>query len=193
MAAGKQDRVAKRYARALFEVCPPTEFDATHRQLKSLGAAWSASLEFRQSMLNPSIQDAARLELVETIVSALAASSGHALHDRGAWANEATRRTVRTLVSLRKAAALPAVAEAFAYLVAQYRKSLTLAVTVAKPVTPEVVSAVTSQLSQSLGGEVTITVKHDPALLGGMTVRLGDRLLDRSVAGTLQRIAAQLE
>jgi F0F1-type ATP synthase delta subunit len=88
---------------------------------------------------------------------------------------------------------LPAVSAAFSERVAEYRKSLTLAVTVAKPVTPEVVSDVKSRLSQSLGGEVTITVKHDPALLGGMTIRLGDRLLDRSVAGTLQRIAAQLE
>jgi F-type H+-transporting ATPase subunit delta len=187
MVAGKQDRVAKRYARALFEVCPPTEFDATEKQLKTLAAAWSSSLEFRQSMLNPSIQDAARLEIVETIVSALAASAGQA------WANEPTNRTVHTLVSLRKAAVLPAVSETFSRLVAEYRKSLTLAVTVAKPVTPEIVSDVKNKLSQSLGGEVTITVKHDPALLGGMTVRLGDRLLDRSVAGTLQRIAAQLD
>jgi F-type H+-transporting ATPase subunit delta len=138
-------------------------------------------------MLNPSIQDATRLEVVETIASALATTAGQV------WANEATKRTVHTLVSLRKARVLPAVSAAFSELVAEYRKSLTLAVTVAKPVTPEVVSDVKSRLSQSLGGEVTITVKHDPALLGGMTIRLGDRLLDRSVAGTLQRIAAQLE
>jgi F-type H+-transporting ATPase subunit delta len=187
MVAGKQERVAKRYARALFEVCAPTQFDATETQLKTIAAAWAASLEFRQSMLNPSIHDAARLDIVESLVTALAASAGQT------WANEATKRTVHTLVRLRKAAVLPAVSATFSQLVAEYRKSLTLAVTVAKPVTPEIVNDVKSKLSQSLGGEVTITVKHDPALLGGMTVRLGDRLLDRSVAGTLQRIAAQLE
>jgi len=193
MVAGKQDRVAKRYARALFEVCAPAEFDATERQLKTLAAAWTSSLEFRQSMLNPSIQDAARLEIVETVASALALTVGQGALERGVWANEATKRTVQTLVSLRKAVVLPAVSESFSHLVAEYRKSLTLAVTVAKPVTSELVNDVKNKLSQALGGEVTITVKQDPALLGGMTVRFGDRLLDRSVAGTIQRIAAQLE
>ena len=187
MAAGKQDRVAKRYARALFEVCAPTEFDATERQLRTLAAAWNGSLEFRQSMLNPSIEDAVRIQIVDSLVQAIATSTG-----QGGWANQATQRTVQILVSLRKAAALPAVSEVFARLVNEYRKSLTLMVSVAQPVTPEVIADVKAKLSQSLGGEVTITVKHEPALLGGMTIRLGDTLLDRSVAGTLQRIASQL-
>jgi F-type H+-transporting ATPase subunit delta len=49
-----------------------------------------------------------------------------------------------------------------------------------------------SRLSKALGGEVSLQVKSDPALLGGLTVRLGDRLLDRSVAGSLQRMAIDL-
>jgi F-type H+-transporting ATPase subunit delta len=193
MVAGKQDRVAKRYARALFDVCPAADFDATEKQLKTLASAWLGSLELRQSMLNPSIQDAARIEIVEAVAAALAFAVGQGAAERGPWANEAIKRTVYTLVSLRKAAALPAVSEAFSQLVAEYKKSLTLAVTVAKEVSAEVLSDVKSKLSQSLGGEVSITVRHDPTLIGGMTIRLGDRLLDRSVAGTLQRIAAQLE
>lgn len=191
MAAGKQDRVAKRYARALFEVCPPTEFDVTQSQLRTLATAWSSSQEFCQSMLNPSIQDAQRVQLVESLVQALMQVSGTTARQSG-WANEATHRMVQTLVAARKAVLFPAIAEVFTQLVSEYRKSLTLAVSVAKAVTPEVVQALQAKLSESLGGEVTVTVKHDPSLLGGMTIRLGDRLLDRSVAGTLQRIAAQL-
>lgn len=187
MVAGKQDRVAKRYARALFEVCPPAEFDATDTQLRTLAVAWQSSQEFRQSMLNPSIQDDARTQLVETLITALSSVTGIT-----GWSNQATQRTVQTLVTLRKAAIFPAVSEFFTHLVNEYRKSLTLAVSVANPVTPEVIQEVKEKLSESLGGDVTIAVKHDPALLGGMTIRLGDTLLDRSVAGTLQRIASQL-
>jgi len=47
-------------------------------------------------------------------------------------------------------------------------------------------------LSKALGGEVTLDVKSDVALLGGLTIRLGDKLLDRSVLGTLQRMAVEL-
>jgi len=187
MATGKQDRVAKRYARALFEVCAPSDFDATEKQLRVLSTAWASSQEFRQSMLNPSVEDSARVQIVDSLIQALAASTG-----QSGWVNQSTQRTVQTLVSLRKAAALPAVSEVFTRLVNEYRKSLTLTVSVAKPVTPEMIADVEGKLSQSLGGEVTITVKHEPALLGGMTIRLGDTLLDRSVAGTIQRLAAQL-
>jgi F0F1-type ATP synthase delta subunit len=103
MTAAKHDRVAKRYARALFEVCQPTEFDATAAQLKVLASVWSGSPEFRQSMLNPSVQDNTRAEIVDSLVKSLSSVSGV-----NGWANQATERTVQTLVSLRKAAIFPA-------------------------------------------------------------------------------------
>ncbi|MFN4896268.1 MAG: ATP synthase F1 subunit delta [Pseudomonadota bacterium] len=187
MVAGKQDRVAKRYARALFEVCPPAEFDATAKQLRMLSSAWTSSADFRQAMLNPSIQDGARLSIVESLVTNLGPSIG-----LSGWVNQPIQRTVQALVALRKVAIVPMIAEIFVQLVNEYRKSLTLAVSVAKEVTPELVADVKAKLSQTLGGEVTVTVKTDAALLGGMTIRLGDTLLDRSVAGTLQRLASQL-
>jgi F-type H+-transporting ATPase subunit delta len=187
MSTEKQDRVAKRYARALFEVCPPAEFDPTKEQLKLLAKAWTNSQEFRENMLNPSVQDGARLKVLQSVVDALNVATG-----RSGWPNQATQRAVETLVTQRKTAALPALAESFSQLVNEYRKSLTLAVNVARPVTADTLSDVKAKLSQALGGEVTIVVNHDPTLLGGMTIRLGDMLLDRSVAGTIQRIAAQL-
>jgi F0F1-type ATP synthase delta subunit len=74
----------------------------------------------------------------------------------------------------------------------EYRKSLSLEVTVATPVGADAIAAVKERLSRALGGEVQVVVKNDPALIGGLTIRLGDKLLDRSVAGTLQRVASQL-
>ena len=181
MTSGRHDKVAKRYARALFDVCTPTDFDRTDAQLQSLSSAWDASVEFRQSMLNPRVGDGLRLQIIDGLIASL-----------GGWANEPTKRTVHTLVNLRKAAILPALSASFSHLVREYRKSLSLEVTVATPVGAEAVASVKDRLSKALGGEVQISVKNDPALIGGLTIRLGDKLLDRSVAGTLQRVAAQL-
>jgi F-type H+-transporting ATPase subunit delta len=99
---------------------------------------------------------------------------------------------VRALVELRKAQIVPSVSTIFAQLVSEYRKNLALEVTFAQAANDDVVSGLKGRLSQALGGEVALSVKTDPALLGGLTIRLGDKLLDRSVAGTLQRIATQL-
>jgi F-type H+-transporting ATPase subunit delta len=181
MVAGRTEKVAKRYARALFEVCEPKDFDVVSAQLATLSSLWNDSADFRQSMLNPSVSDALRLQVIESLVAAL-----------GGWKHEPTRRTVHQLVSLRKAATLPSLARIYAGLVSEYRKSLSLEVTLAQPANDDVVANLKGRLSQALGGDVALTVTSDPALIGGLTIRLGDKLLDRSVAGTLQRMASQI-
>jgi len=181
MSSGKQERVAKRYAKALFDVCEPGDFDKVTVQLKSLASAWSGSLELRDSMLNPRIATGVRLSIIDAVVGSL-----------GGYATEPLRKVVHTVVSLRKAAIFGPLADLFALYVAEYRKALSLEVTVSSDSQVTSVEALKAQLSQSLGGEVSLQVKSDPSLLGGLTIRLGDRYLDRSVAGTLQRMALQL-
>ena len=96
------------------------------------------------------------------------------------------------LTSLRKASVIPSLSEVFARFVREYKKSLLLEVTLAQPANDGAIAELQQKLSSSLGGEVKMTVTTDPSLIGGLTVRLGDSFLDRSVAGTLQRVAAQL-
>lgn len=181
MALGREERVAKRYARALFDVTAPAEFDRVDAQLQSLTSVWKESAEFRQAMNNPRISDTVRLAVVDSIAESL-----------GGWVSEPTKKTAHLVVARRKASVLPAVAAVFSLLVSEYKKSLALEVTLATPANDDVVASLKSTLSRELGGEVTLTVKSDPALLGGATIRMGDRLLDRSVSGTLQRIASQI-
>lgn len=181
MSSGRHTLVAKRYAKALFGVCQPADFDKTSAQLKALAAVWQQSRDLRESMLNPRVNDALRVSTIDAVVQAL-----------GGWSTDPLRRTVHMLVSLRKAAVLPELSESFDRFVAEYRKSLSLEVTLATAATESVVEDLKSRLSKALGGEVSLQVKSDPTLLGGLTVRLGDRLLDRSVAGSLQRMAIDL-
>lgn len=181
MALGREERVAKRYARALFDVSAPADFDRIDAQLQALTNLWKESADFRQAMNNPRVSDGVRLSIVDSIAQSI-----------GGWVTEPTKRTTHLIVSRRKASIIPAVAAVFSLLVSEYKKSLALEVTLAIPANDDVVASLKSTLSRELGGEVALTVKSDPALLGGATIRLGDRLLDRSVSGTLQRIASQI-
>jgi F-type H+-transporting ATPase subunit delta len=110
----------------------------------------------------------------------------------GGWATDPVKKTINALVSLRKGSVIPALAEIFALFVSEYKKSLRVEVTLAAAVNDTTISDLQKKLSSALGGEVKMNVKTDPSLIGGLTVRLGDSLLDRSVAGTLQRVASQL-
>jgi F-type H+-transporting ATPase subunit delta len=181
MSSGSEQRVAKRYAKALFEVTTPTDLDKVEAQLRDLAKVWETSEDFRQTLSNPRVSESARETVVVAVVTSL-----------GGWATEAVRRTILTLVSLRKAAVVTSLSELFASYVSEFKKGLRLEITLAQPANEATISDLQKRLSSSLGGEVKMSVKTDPSLIGGLTVRLGDTLLDRSVAGTLQRVAGQL-
>jgi len=54
------------------------------------------------------------------------------------------------------------------------------------------VDALRGRLEQISGGQVELDLRVDPDLLGGVQVRLGDRLLDGSVRGRLERLRGRL-
>lgn len=181
VALGQEEKVARRYAKALFDTCEPTQFDTVNEQLAQLAALWKGSVEFCNANLNPQITLSQRADVLSSVVGAL-----------GGWKNDALKKTVEILVSMRKAAVIPHLADLFAAYVREFRKNLAIEITSATAVSTDEQQSIKSKLSAALGGEVTLAVKENPDLIGGVTLRLGDRYLDRSIAGTLGRIAGQL-
>ena len=73
------------------------------------------------------------------------------------------------------------------------RQGITNAIaTSATPLTPDEVRALTQRLEQTTGGRIALEERVDPSLLGGLIVRVGDRLIDGSVRGRLERLRNQL-
>jgi F-type H+-transporting ATPase subunit delta len=62
----------------------------------------------------------------------------------------------------------------------------------AVPLTPAELDRLRGELERSTGKKITITTQVDPALVGGAYVRIGDRVVDRSVTTLLQAIANKL-
>ena len=58
-------------------------------------------------------------------------------------------------------------------------------VTSALPLTKEEQDTVEKQVVQALGGKGQVTFRVDPNILGGLVVRVGDKVLDGSVSGQL--------
>ncbi|HPY78405.1 MAG TPA: ATP synthase F1 subunit delta, partial [Anaerohalosphaeraceae bacterium] len=60
-------------------------------------------------------------------------------------------------------------------------------VTLAKPATDEQIEALKAQIRDAVQAEVKLTVKVDPAILGGMVIQKGDMVIDNSVRNILNR------
>lgn len=65
-------------------------------------------------------------------------------------------------------------------------------VTSAVPLTDEEKKTVQSDLLAKLGKDATVTFRVDPAILGGLIIRVGDKVLDNSVAGQLAELKSSL-
>lgn len=61
-------------------------------------------------------------------------------------------------------------------------------VTSAIPLTDEEQERVKEDVLEKLGGSATVSFKVDPSILGGLIVRVGDRVIDGSVAGQLENM-----
>lgn len=84
------------------------------------------------------------------------------------------------------------IAHQFAVLV-EHAKGLQRAQVVsAVALTKEELDRLHAELERTTGKKITITTQVDPTLVGGAYVRIGDRIVDRSVTTLLQTIANKL-
>lgn len=63
----------------------------------------------------------------------------------------------------------------------------------ALPLTPDEQETVKREVLNKLGNEAAVQFRVDPKILGGLVVRVGDRVVDGSVAGQLQALRQNLQ
>jgi F-type H+-transporting ATPase subunit delta len=66
-------------------------------------------------------------------------------------------------------------------------------ITTAIDLTADQVRSIEERLSQASGKQVRATASVDPSILGGVIVRVGDRLVDGSVRTRLKQLRRELE
>lgn len=70
---------------------------------------------------------------------------------------------------------------------------LGVVVTSAFPMSDKEKSELAKSLSDSFGKQVKISVEEDSSLIGGMIIRVGDKVIDGSLSGQIQQLASKLK
>jgi F-type H+-transporting ATPase subunit delta len=170
---------ARRYAEAAFDLARREEaIDAWAVDLQ-LAAAIASEEGVERALDNPAIP----LEEREAAVDAV-------LNGR---VRPPILNLVRLLVRRNRGVLLPAVSREFDRLVNRERGVVTAIVTSAAPLSDADVDVVRRRIAAMRSvSTVDVEQRVDEGLIGGLTVRVGDQLIDASVRGRLERLRAEL-
>jgi F-type H+-transporting ATPase subunit delta len=104
-----------------------------------------------------------------------------------------TLNFLQILVDRRRIFYMDSILRRYLDLLRAYRKITLAEVTSAGPLTPEQEQSIRERVIKMSGSSnVELNIRVDPRLLGGMIVRVGDKVIDASLKGQLRKLALQL-
>jgi F-type H+-transporting ATPase subunit delta len=173
----RRDTAARRYAEAAFDIGRSDRtLDAWERDLVRLREALGAE-ELRTLVEHPAVPYPDKERVVRRVV--------------GEVQPEALN-LVLLMVRRGRPGAIDAMVGHFATLVRRHRGISLAEVRTAMPLDESQRTAVIDRLHELTGDEIEINEVVDESLIGGITVRIGDRLYDASVRNRLERLRARL-
>ncbi len=168
--------LADRYASALYELAEDRgALDQVAADLRTLKGMIDESADLRRLISSPVLGRA---------------DQGNALAALGTKAemNEITRNFLGLVASNRRAFALPGMIRGFLAKLAARRGEVTAHVTSAKALTQAQEGALKAALKKAMGNDVAVEATVDPAVLGGLVVRVGSRMVDSTLRTKLTRL-----
>lgn len=169
---------ARRYAEAIFQLAERDSAFDSWRDGLELAAALLADPRVARAIDNPGRAFARRRALLDKLLGDRVATPVASL--------------VRLLAQRRRLEMLPRIAAEYGRLLNRHRGIVEATVTSALPLARDETTALRARVEAMTGAQVDLRSVVDPKLIGGLTVRVGDTLLDASVRGRLERLRDQL-
>ncbi len=168
--------VSGRYATALFELARDEKsIDAVRANLDKFEAMLADSADLNRLVRSPVFSSEAQLRALSAVLDKAGIS--------GISAN-----FLKILTTNRRLFAVDQVIRAFRALVAKFKGEATADVTVAEKLSDKNLDALKAALKSVTGKDVSLDVKVDPSIIGGLVVKLGSRMVDSSLRTKLNSI-----
>ena len=168
--------IAERYATAIFEIAKENnDLAGLEAGLNDLAAALDDSAELRDLISSPIYSRADQ----ETAITAVADKMGIA---------EVLRKSLGLMAQKRRLFVVPQLIAALRALIAEERGEVTAEVVSAKPLTKAQTEKLAKTLTARVGQTVNVNATVDEALIGGLVVKVGSKMIDTSIRSRLDSL-----
>jgi len=160
--------IADRYARALMMSCPDlATIERVKDEIVLLRQTWLISRDTRDFLMNPKIPPKIKISVLE-----------RALSDR---LSPVIMRLLALLIEKHRQNIIPDIADQYTEATDRVRGVEHADVTVATPLPPDTQKILLDAIQRFSTRDVEVTMRIDPGIIGGVIIRLGDRVIDGSL------------
>lgn len=168
------------YAEAAYALATAEgELDRVEREMLALGRAVETSADLRTALTDPRLPLARKEGIVRDVA--------------GTHASRVTVNIVSLIVAQGRGGELPAIASALVRRRASSVGKTVAEVRTAVELDDATVQRIAAALEQRVGGPVEVRTIIDPSVLGGLVTRVGDTVIDGSVARRLRSLRETLQ
>ncbi|MDU0205636.1 MULTISPECIES: F0F1 ATP synthase subunit delta [Paenibacillus] len=171
--------VAKRYARALFEVANDKGIiSQVEEELKSVASAIRDNADLQKFLNHPNIGNTVKTDLLKQIFEGKV--------------SEPVWNTLLVLIDKGRQAIFSVLVSDYVKIANEALGQASATIYSAFTLTEAQQAEIASHFSKVTGKTIRVATVVEPKLLGGIQVRIGDRLYDGSLAGKLDRLSKAL-
>ena len=181
ISGGIQASLSGRYAVALFELARDGKsLDTVAESLAALKQAIAESSDFKALIISPVVGRDVATKTVAAVAQSMKLDT-------------LTSNFLGVLAQNRRLAQLPAVIRAYEALLSNHRGEARAEVVSAHPLNADQVTALQKSLRARVGRDVAVETKVDPAILGGLIVKIGSQMIDSSIRTRLNTLAQAMK
>ena len=164
--------IARRYAKALFELLDTAGREPASAALQGLGQAIEQSADVRHAIASPAFAEQHKMDVLKGLADRMGFPA-------------AGKHFLDQLVRKSRVGFLPEIAAAFAKLVDESQGTQRVAVASASALPPEEQNRIRTRLCEVLKHDVDVTFETHARQMAGLHIRLGSTVVDSTVRGRL--------
>ena len=172
-------QLAKKYAVAMFEVAQDDDKLVPYgKQLADIRELFETQPLLRSFLGDPQVQPADKKQLLDKVM--------------GSDVDKSVHNFMMLLIDKHRISLIKEIVGEYEALSNQARNILVAHVTTAAALDQKQQTALTAKLKAITGKDIQLKTHINPSIIGGMVVKMGDRLIDGSVTSQIKSLEKQL-